>query len=194
MRTRIFVAVAATEGVYDTAVRTIKSLSRLTQSIKWVEPQNLHWTLHFLGELEDDEIYDVCRACEQTAAVVAPFSAYAGGVSTFGDESQPRTIWLGLVEGEELFAALHDDLRTRLDALGFRGDRRRFVPHLTLGRIARHIPSDELAAVEKRLSELSTLDAGSFGVDELTIYASRLRREGPDYQVYGSYELVGNAK
>ncbi len=191
MRTRTFIAIAATDGVYETAVRTIKKLSRITDGIKWVDPNDLHWTLHFLGELEDDEIYDVCRATEQSAAEVAPFAAIAGGVSTFGPIEHPRTLWIGLTEGEERFAQLYGSLQQRLDALGFRGDRRKYVPHLTLGRVARDVPRDELDRVAEALAELEHLVAGTFDVDEITVYASRLKREGPGYQVYGSFELAG---
>jgi RNA 2',3'-cyclic 3'-phosphodiesterase len=191
MRTRTFIAVAATDGVYDTAVRTIRHLSRITGAIKWVEPQNLHWTLHFLGELDDAEMFEVCRAAEESAAQLAPFTAVAGGVSTFGPITDPRTLWLGLTDGQEAFQSLYTTIQARLDALGYRGDRRKFVPHLTLGRVARNAAKGELNKLAEELAELQAVDAGPFAVDEITVFASRLRREGPDYQVYGTFELVG---
>ena len=193
MRTRTFIAVAASDGVHDAAMRTIRRLSRITSGVKWVEPQNLHWTLHFLGELDDAEMMDVCRAAEQTAQALRPFAATAAGVSTFGPIAHPRTLWLGITDGAESFAALYDDLQERLDLLGVRGDRRKFVPHLTLGRVARNAPRRELTHLAEELEKLRSFEADSFLVDEVTVYASRLRREGPDYQVMARFELAGSA-
>ena len=61
-KTRTFIAVEAADGVHAQAqAAVIERLRPLASNVKWVEPENLHWTLQFLGDLKDEEIAEVCR-------------------------------------------------------------------------------------------------------------------------------------
>lgn len=190
-KTRTFLAVMPSGDIVERAQRAITRLRRFADNVKWVERENLHWTLQFLGEIDDQEVYDVCQAAEQAASRVAPFALVAHGVGAFPSVSRPRTLWLGAAEGADPLIELHRQLDEVLKPLGFRGENRRFQPHLTLGRAGRGLRPAESAALAEDLAKLADYEGGTQSVDELTVLASRLRREGPQYAVLATLPLVG---
>lgn len=127
----------------------IDALRPHAESIRWVEPHNLHWTVQFLGDLSDREMAEVCLRAVRAAARHASFELEARGVGAFPSIHRPRTLWLGAGEGAQALRALHADIDDALRDLGFRGEARDFVPHLTLGRTAAHRPSSVRAGGQR---------------------------------------------
>jgi RNA 2',3'-cyclic 3'-phosphodiesterase len=180
-KTRTFIAIEAADEVHAAALAAIDRLRSAATGIKWVEPDNLHWTLQFLGDLTDREVAEVCLRTVKAASAHEAFTVEARGVGAFPSIKRPRTLWLGAGEGAAKLAALQADIEQALSSLGFRGENRQFVPHLTLGRAGRN--SDGGALLSDRLAKLADYDAGVMSVDAVTVYASELGREGPTYQV-----------
>jgi RNA 2',3'-cyclic 3'-phosphodiesterase len=156
--------------------------------VKWVEPENLHWTLQFLGDLTDVEMAEVCLRTVRTAAKHEGFTLEARGVGAFPSNQRPRTLWLGAGEGAESVVALQADIEAALSSLGFRGENRQFVPHLTLGRVGRGADGGRM--LSERLAKLADFDAGAQGVDAVTVYASELGPQGPTYHVLARAPLT----
>jgi 2'-5' RNA ligase len=188
---RTFIAVGASSQVVGHAKKVIKRLRQVASDVKWVEPHQLHWTLHFLGEINEDELFDVCQAAERATADLSEFTLEAHGVGAFPRAKAPRTLWIGAGEGAEAMEQLYDALDRELKPLGFRGENRRYVPHLTIGRVGRLIAA-ESAALAATLEELADYEAGIQMIDEVSIVASRLRREGPEYVELGSAQFGGD--
>lgn len=188
-KTRTFLGIAASDEVVARAQQVVAQLAGAAGNMKWVEPDNLHWTLHFLGEIDDQEIYDVCRAADRAAGATDAFTLAAEGVGAFPAPAKPKTIWLGAGQGSDEIRQLHAALDEQLHPLGFRGETRKYVPHLTLGRAGRGIDSTTFAQLADAIGEFASFDAGLQQVDEVTVYASRLDRDGPEYSVLGRAEL-----
>ncbi len=188
-KTRTFIAVEAVDGALSLAQHAIARLKPLAEKVKWVEPENLHWTLQFLGDLSDEEIAEVCRRVEQVVSRLEPFSIAARGVGAFPRADRPRTLWLGVGEGADEFCRLQATLERNLEDLGFRAELRKFVPHLTLGRVGS--PGAGQAALVKELAQLADLAGGQMCVDEVIVYASRLARSGATYVPLSHTRLGG---
>jgi RNA 2',3'-cyclic 3'-phosphodiesterase len=188
-KTRTFIALGASGEVVGHAQRIVKRLRKLAHDIKWVEPHHLHWTLHFLGEVADDELFALCQAAERATLPFDEFTMEARGVGAFPRAEAPRTLWIGVGRGTQEVQELHASLDVQLKPLGFRGENRRYVPHLTLGRVGK-LSHGEQAALAEALGELADYDAGVQMVDEVTIFGSRLRREGTEYVELG-YAMLG---
>jgi 2'-5' RNA ligase len=180
-KTRTFIAIEALDEVHASALTAIDRLRSASDSIKWVEPENLHWTLQFLGDLTDVEMAEVCLRTVRTAAKHEGFTLEARGVGAFPSIERPRTLWLGAGEGAEKMIDLQAEIERALSSLGFRGENRKFVPHLTLGRAGRGPGGG--ATLAERLAKLADFDAGAMGVDAVTVYASELGAHGPAYHV-----------
>jgi len=180
-KTRTFIAVDAVDAVHAAAQTAIDRLRSAAENVKWVEPENLHWTLQFLGDLTDVEMAEVCLRTVRTAAKHEGFTIEAKGVGAFPSIHRPRTLWLGAGEGGDQMIALQASIEEALRSLGFRGENRKFVPHLTLGRVGRGPTGGKVLA--DRLAKLADFDGGVMGLDAVTVYASELGREGPTYHV-----------
>lgn len=177
-RTRTFVAVEITDAIRQRAGELVELLSVATSDVKWVAAENLHWTLQFLGDVDELQIPEVCKAVAAGAAERQPFDLAARGAGAFPSADRPRTLWIGAGEGADAMATLHAAIERRLRKRGYRGEDRRFVPHVTLGRAGRKGRPQSLAA---ELAELADFDAGSMRVEEVTVFASQLTRDGPIY-------------
>ena len=188
-KTRTFLGIAASDIVIEHATHAVAKLQRASENIEWVDPEDLHWTLHFLGEVDDQELYRVCQAAKRGAAKVEPFELIPHGISAFPKPDKPRTLWMGAKEGADKMRQLHAALGEQLHPLGFRGESRRYVPHLTLGRTGHGLEAAEAASLTESIARMSEFASSPQQVTELLVYASRLRREGHEYQVIGRMPL-----
>jgi 2'-5' RNA ligase len=187
MNLRTFIAVVATDEIRRAAAKLASLLQSAASDVKWVEPENLHWTLQFLGDVEQLEIPALCAAVAAAALEIDCFDLEARGAGAFPGPDRPRTLWLGAGGGAQAMVALHSALQRKLDKLGYRAEHRRFVPHLTLGRAGRNSPPRPLI---RELAGLSEFDGGSMLVDEVTVFASKLTPEGPRYDLLARAPLA----
>lgn len=188
-RVRTFIGVAIGEGIRKNAVALQQSLAKGGAAVKWVEPENLHVTLLFLGEVQERELAALCRAVSAAVASAAPFPLRVGGVGAFPNARRPKTVWAGVAEGADELIQLHARLEPPLLELGcYRSEGRAYSPHLTLGRVKAEADGHLLAA---ELPRYQNWLGGQTAVGEVAVYASELRREGPVYTVLGRGELRG---
>jgi 2'-5' RNA ligase len=177
---RTFIAVAASPEIRRAAGKLAELLCPAAGNVKWVAPENLHWTLQFLGEIDILETHAVCAAVSTAAAEIEAFQLECRGAGAFPGPDRPRTLWLGAGAGSQAMVALHGAIQKKLDRLGYRGEHRRFVPHLTLGRAGRSAPPRSLI---RELATLAEYDAGTMLVEEVGVYSSQLGPEGPTYEL-----------
>src|SRR5687768_465516 len=105
---RTFVAVEIGSETRARAGQLISRLRSAAVNVKWVEPQNLHWSLQFLGEVDIREIPQVCDLVTRAVADVPAFDIEARGAGAFPDVRRPRTLWLGAAEGAAEMVHLHE--------------------------------------------------------------------------------------
>ncbi|HEX5471728.1 MAG TPA: RNA 2',3'-cyclic phosphodiesterase [Lacipirellulaceae bacterium] len=187
MPTRTFIAVTISPDIRRAAGTLSDLLRPAAGDVKWVEPENLHWTLQFLGDVDALEIPAVCSAVSTATMEVESFDLEARGAGAFPAPDRPRTLWLGAGAGEQAMVALHGAIDRKLKRLGYRTEHRRFVPHITLGRTGRNSPPRPLV---RELASFAEYDAGSMLVDEVTVFASKLTPDGPQYDVLARAPLA----
>lgn len=188
MKLRTFIAVSIPHDLRARAVAVERQLAAVAPDVKWVEPQSLHWTLMFLGNVDQREIGEICLAVAEGALEHEPFDLAIRGAGAFPSPDRPRTLWLGAGEGRDAMIALQASIEKSLEPLGFRGEARRYSPHLTIGRPGRGQPPRALAA---ELAKLADFDGGTMLVDEVTVYSSQLTPQGPIYESLGVAPLGG---
>ncbi len=180
-RLRTFIAVAVDTFTHDRLVGLQERLAETGVPVKWVEPQNLHITLLFLGEVDAREMPAVCQAVEQGCRGVAPFAMTLAGTGAFPTPRRPRTLIVHVTEGAGELIALHDALERPLMDLGcYRREERAYRPHLTLGRVKGQAAAEPLAAAVKQFERWQ---GGQTQVREVLVMSSELRPEGPEYTV-----------
>lgn len=188
-RIRTFVAVEISSAVRQLVAELIDEFRTAGADAKWVEPQNLHVTLKFLGDVDANEIHQPCRAVQEAVADFAPFEFAVQGAGAFPNVSRPRTVWLGIGQGNEELVALNRRIELPLEKLGFRREARRYKPHLTIGRVRRGGPGvAELGALIRHYADF---DAGRTTVSQVLVFSSRLDRSGPTYESLARAPLGG---
>jgi 2'-5' RNA ligase len=182
LKLRTFIAVSIPDDVRARALAAARQLAAVAPDVKWVEPQSLHWTLNFLGNVEQRETGEICAAVADAALEHEPFDLQVCGAGAFPTPDRPRTLWLGVGEGRDQMIALRASIEDSLESLGFRGEARRYTPHLTIGRPGRGDAPPELAV---ELAAMADYNGGKMLVDEVTIFSSELTRQGPVYDPLG---------
>lgn len=150
--------------------------------MRWVRPENLHFTLKFLGQVEVERIpalQDQLRSFGDQPAL----SPSLEGLGSFPPTGRPKVLFLRVAEGFEAMAQLAEAVEERTQSLGFERERKAFHPHLTLGRVNR--AKSSLAA----LLEQARSRSGSFPelrreahLGQLTLYRSILGSGGARYE------------
>jgi len=188
-RTRTFIAVDLGAGIRKSAVAFQKALALCGADVNWVEAENLHVTLNFLGEVDDKELHAVCRAVKKAVAKAPPFKLRVNGLGAFPTPRRPKTLWAGITDGATDLAKLHGLIEGPLIEIGcYRREDRPYTPHLTLGRIKGETDSETIA---QELPKHMAWDGGHTVIEQLLIFSSELRREGPTYSVVGRAALDG---
>jgi 2'-5' RNA ligase len=180
-RLRTFLAVDPGEAIRNRLVSLQNNLARATTDVKWVEEDNLHVTLLFLGEVDERDLAALCRAVGDTAAGHAAFTLSVQTVGCFPNPRRPRVLWAGVGAGSQELVALHDALEPPLLKLGcYRREERQYTPHITLGRVKSDRPPDRLA---EALAKYAAWEAGETQVREVEVLSSELTPSGPAYTV-----------
>ena len=158
------------------------------RGVSWVQPEGIHLTLRFLGDIEESQIKSLQEVLQAAACSVGPFSLVARGLGAFPTAERVRVLWIGLsgTSGEQAGAdtgteALHT-LQAATEAgvvkVGFPREERAFTPHLTLARVREAGAAGPLAALV--LAERERL-IGKFTAGSLALIKSELRPKGAIY-------------
>jgi 2'-5' RNA ligase len=175
---RLFVAIVPPSSVRDRLAASREALRQSGADVKWVEAENLHITLKFLGNVEGARIDAVREALAGVASAHRRFSLQFLGTGVFPNRRRPRVVWVGTAESAAL-VRLQADVEAALEELGFAAEARGFTAHLTLGRAR----SDKnVKPLVERLDRLQGEDYGAMTVDVVSLMESQLSSRGPTYR------------
>ena len=149
---------------------------------RWQDDEQLHLTLRFIGEVDG-------RAAEDIAAALAGLHAPApevrlAGVGQFGSRGRVHALWAGVAPHDSL-AALHRKVDQALVRAGQEPERRAYLPHITIARLAAR---EE--AVAGWLAVHAGLASAPFRLEHVVLYESRLGRAGARYEPITRTPLV----
>jgi 2'-5' RNA ligase len=176
---RLFIAVEIPDEVKKKVVELISELKKVEASIKWVEEENLHITLKFLGWVEDKDLEKLISMVSQTVENYGSFKVNFSGMGTFPEGKSPRVVWVGTTEGAEALEKLAKGLENDLSSAGFRSEKREFRSHLTIGRIKEQKGVDILKA---KMASIKDPNFGEAMIDRVFIMKSTLTAKGPIYE------------
>jgi 2'-5' RNA ligase len=184
---RSFVAVDLNDNrLVQNIIDTQQRLYRTGGDLKLVEPQNIHITLRFLGEIRQELIQEIIEQMKQIR--FSAFKVEFKGLGVFPGLNRPRVVWIGIEEGAEKLVGIFETLEQRLRTLRIEPDRRGFTPHITIARVRSGRNRDELARL---VSEMRDKEFGSISVNSVRLKRSNLTPSGPSYS--DLYELQGTS-
>lgn len=196
---RVFIAVPLPPAVRDQVARIIDHLEPTDLPVRWIDPNNGHLTLHFLGELEP-ELAELLRMAMGVAVTHhAAFDLRTADPGAFPSVRRPRVLWLGLWGPTHRLESLYNDVGDFLDDFGIEIEDAAFHPHITLGRV-RDVEGvkvgllpDQVRDAFAALQQAGLADHESpvpFPITEIQLVRSHLGKEGSRYEVLASYPLA----
>jgi len=174
---RSFIAVDVTDNaVLQRIVDCQTELARTGADLKLVEPENIHATLRFLGEVQASLLDQVKGELAQLA--FQSFTVELRGVGAFPNPRRPNVVWVGITKGGEELQGIFSRLEPRLRGLGFPADRKGFSPHITISRVKSGRNRD---ALHSSILDMSDKEFGLMTVDSIRLKKSTLTPKGPVY-------------
>lgn len=149
--------------------------------LKLVEPENIHFTLRFLGNIVSatvNKIYEAMKRIEFT-----PFELELYGVGCFSSLSRINNVWIGTRKGKDEITHIYNDLEAQIRMLKIPPEGKGYTPHATIARVKSAYNKDKLA---KLISKFSSLEIGSMTVNSIRLKESKLTPKGPEYSILRS--------
>lgn len=184
---RVFVAINPTAREQGRLWRTTRNLRERDYPMRWAPPENIHLTLKFLGEVEDERVSEVSAAVDRAVSEFDVFQLVAGGFGAFPSLRRPQVLWSG-VEPNPTLRSVQDQLEGALAGLGFAREKRSFHPHLTLARAKRGARASQFRGLSELVGKIEYTDR--FEVWAIDVMRSQLTRSGALYDVVHSSSLV----
>lgn len=187
---RTFIAIGLPLNLRRKLDRISQDLRRKCSGVKWVDPEKIHLTLKFLGNVEVEKLPRIKAVLDEVTRHHCPIKVEVGGLGCFPNLRRPRVIWVGIKNQEEKLGKLAKDIEDKLAELGFQPEKRKFNGHLTLGRVKKfpvklnlNIPS-----LEARAESL-----GSLNIDMILLIKSTLTARGAVYDIISEHKLEPSA-
>jgi len=182
---RAFIAIEINDEVRKRLVEIQEKIDRMKSAkIKFVEPENLHITLKFLGEITEEQAEDIKRILESIAKNHKKHEVNAKGIGVFPSYNYVRVIWAG-VESDGEIRKIVEEIDNAFFKLGFKREKN-FVSHITIGRVK--FVKDKVGLM-LALKELSNEEFGKFKVEAIELKKSTLTPKGPIYETLARFEL-----
>lgn len=186
MAIRVFIAIEIDSEIKDKISEYLSKLKRTGADVKWVSPENIHLTVKFIGHIENEALIDLNKVINDAVSGIEPFSISIGNIGAFPNLNKPRVVFACVQEqGNSLFN-IYERLDKGVESLGIKKESKKYVGHITLGRVKS----------QRNISRLiNTLNSGAeyhFGCEKITslsLIQSRLTPTGPLYTRLNNFIL-----
>jgi RNA 2',3'-cyclic 3'-phosphodiesterase len=179
---RTFIAIELPQGIKDHLNKIQEQLKLTGADVKWVEPKNIHLTLKFLGEINEQTLEKLSQILDACVKGKTPFQVSIASFGAFPKLNYPRIIWAGIDKGDKEIAEIVKVLEEKVQKIGIPKEKRAFSSHITLGRLRSSRDKDNLAEQLKKLTENSDLPRLEFSLSKITLFKSTLTASGPIYE------------
>ena len=176
---RLFSGLELPENARD----AIRRLHTPLAGARWIEPENLHLTLRFVGDIEKRAAHEFADGL--AAIDLDVFELRLSGLGVYGG-NDPQVLWAGVEVSGPLMALARANERAAR-AAGLAPEGRAYKPHVTIARL-RHTQPGEVARLLERLGAFRT---HPFMVERFVLFSSRPHIGGGPYVIEDSFPLRG---
>lgn len=177
---RLFVGIGMPPAIQD----RLRRLRSAIPGARWIDQENLHLTLRFIGEVSGHEAEDVDLALSRIDAEA--FDLRLRGLGHFDTGGSPSSLWADIEPCPPLIH-LQEKVDSALRRSGVRFEKRNFRAHVTLARLK--MPA--IDRVYSFLRDRADFRAEPFFVDRFTLFSSHLGKRGAQYTAEIEYPLGG---
>jgi 2'-5' RNA ligase len=183
---RSFIAVNFSEEVKKKLAEIQHELKNAVEgSLKWVEEENLHLTLKFMGDVREDVLGHIKSSLSPVFKNYRQFKVEFKNVGAFPTVNKPRVLWVGIEKGKNELEKLAIEIENTLnDKLGIAKEERKFLPHITLARV-----KDKCRINFEKIAKYQDKVFAEDVVSKVDLMESKLTPSGPIYSVMYSWKL-----
>jgi len=176
-RIRSFVAADLDDTtIRDRIVNAQQGLKQTGAALKIVEPEIMHLTLRFLGEIPQSTVERLKEAMNELK--FSKFEVEFTGLGVFPNIRRISVVWVGIKQGQEQLNEIFHQLEPKLRQLGLPADNKGFSPHMTIARVRSGLNREALV---KYVEGLSGQEFGRMPVNAVRLKKSVLTPKGPIY-------------
>ena len=162
-----------------------KEIKKIDADIKLVEPQNIHITLKFLGDVGENLIDEIEQIMKDAVKEMKPFTIRLKGTGVFPNHNYVKVIWIGIKDAQPI-EIISKNIDEKLSKLGFKKEKRGFSPHLTIARVKTAKNKQHLLdIIEKHID----VDFSVQEVNSIKLMKSDLTSKGPIYSTMREVKL-----
>ena len=185
---RAFIAIELSDEIRKILSQIQSHLKYSAADVKWIEKNNIHLTLKFLGDITEKKCENIKSVLDKIAKNTKSFelslkvSKEVPGtfIGAFPNINYPRVIWVGLDKGVKESTEIMVRIDEELSKIGFEKESRPFAAHLTIGRV--RSPKNKEALKEKMLSyDPQPIVHSSQSASSIILFQSTLMPKGPIY-------------
>lgn len=190
---RVFIALAIPPESKAALTRTIDQLREaLPRGVRWVDPEGIHLTLKFLGNIPQTMLNPVLEGMARSAQGFPSFKLGLEGLGVFPNSREPRVLWAGAQGDLDSLSQLQQRIEEEISPLGFAPERRSFNPHLTLGRVRDNISASQRGQISDIFLRQALVPSEGWIAQELHLIQSVIRPgQGNYYPSIGCAPLTG---
>jgi 2'-5' RNA ligase len=174
---RTFICIELPDDLKATIAAIQEQFKAHKANVSWVRPDNIHLTLKFLGDVEQQRLPGIAALVSDITKPHSPFSLIPEGHGVFPNAKSPRVFWLGIKDETGQLLNLQDAIESAMESLGFAREHRTFQPHLTIGRVRPYRKPKELTPAFMNI----TFAEPPFTVEHVAVMQSDLKPTGAVY-------------
>jgi len=189
MEIRSFLAFELPQEIKRIIFHVSEEAQKFPLDVRWLKASNIHLTMVFMGNILMEHLEGINEAVSKACKKYGPFNISLKGMGVFSNRRNPRVLWVGLEGNLEKMSYFRGGLQKGLKSFGVKEEKRRFNPHLTLGRFRKGSrPSEHL---DDLLSRYQDLASPVYTLEELVLFKSDLNPKGAVYTKLNTWPLLG---
>lgn len=153
--------------------------------VKLVEPKNIHITLKFLGDTDEEQIDEIEKIMKNSVEGTDPFNIQLKSTGVFPNQNYIKIIWIGIHNGDQI-GIIANKIDEELSEIGFKKEKRGFSAHLTIARVKSAKNKEQLMQIIEKYKEFEFAD---IKVDSIKLKKSDLTPKGPIYTTLKEIKL-----
>jgi RNA 2',3'-cyclic 3'-phosphodiesterase len=161
---------------------------------RWVDPESIHLTLKFLGNVQTKMIEPINKALEADTATFQSFTLKTTETGCFPNLQRARVFWLGLGGDMDRLLGLQSTIEGSLADLGIPRELRPFAAHLTLARLKDDCSVDDRKTFASLVGGIQFQPIYTMKVEAVSLIRSRLTPAGAIYTRLAMCGLKGGGK
>lgn len=179
---RLFIAVPLSEDIKKNVQHISTALSAVDGRLSIVSPENLHFTLKFIGWVEEKEQEKIRKNILSLTKTLTPFEVKISGLDAFPAPNRPTVIWAGVSKELTEIAQLFNL------SLPYHQESRESLAHLTLARV-KHLEENGRQQIKEIIKTHGKDFFGQMIINKVVLFQSELRKSGPVYTVLEEFRL-----